>query len=245
MQVPLKRYWKDADHSYTLGVFPTIEMLENIPEHALGVILHSEGSANQGVKIIRGLCRAANLEVLENDRLVEKLSKRGNTYAVGVFKKYQGKLDHQENHLVLVHPSGMGNLGTILRTMLGFEHHSLALIEPAADIFNPRVIRASMGAIFQVQFQSFETFSDYWGTYAGHTLYPLMTDGEKRLDRVQFRTPYAVILGEESSGLDESFHQYGTSLRIPQSSAVDSLNIALSAGICLYQTYLNVHNEAN
>jgi TrmH family RNA methyltransferase len=191
------------------------------------------------VQIIRELCREADLEILENDRLVDKLARRGNTYAVGVFEKFQHHLDHGEDHLVLVHPSGMGNLGTIVRTMLGFGHRNLAVIEPAADLFHPRVIRASMGAIFQVTSQRFEAFSDYWGTYAGHTLYPLMTDGEQRLDQVRFESPHAVILGEESSGLEESFHQYGTSVRIPQSSAVDSLNIALSAGICLYQIYTN------
>jgi len=245
MKVPLKRYRKDAEHSYTLGVFPTIEMLENIPEYVHGVILHSEGASNRGVQIIRELCREADLEILENDRLVEKLAKRGNTYAVGVFEKYQHHLDHGQNHLVLVHPSGMGNLGTIFRAMLGFGHRSLAVIEPAADIFNPRVVRASMGAIFQVHCQRFESFSDYWGTYAGHTLYPLMTDGEKRLDQVRFISPHAVILGEESSGLDDHFHQYGTSVRIPQSSAVDSLNIALSAGICLYQIYANSPERAD
>lgn len=243
MNVPLKRYRKDAEHSYTLGVFPTIEMLENQPGHSLGVVLHSGGDTNQGVKIIRQLCREHNLEVMENDRLVDKLATKGNTYAVGVFKKYTRSLERDQNHLVLVNPSGMGNLGTVLRTMLGFGYSQLAVIEPAADIFHPRVVRASMGAIFQINIQRFNAFSDYWGTFADHSLYPLMTDGEIQLDQAEFIPPFAVILGDESSGLEDQFHEYGTSVRIPQSRAVDSLNLALSAGICLYQTYLNKNHR--
>jgi TrmH family RNA methyltransferase len=56
--------------------------------------------------------------------------------------------------------------------MLGFGYRDLALIEPAADPFHPKVIRASMGASFQVRTQSFRSFTDYWGTHAKHSLYP-------------------------------------------------------------------------
>ena len=237
MNVELKRYKNSFQHSYTLGVFPTIELLENKISRVQGVILHSDGKQNKGVEKIRNICRTHHLEVLESDRLVNKLSRRGNTYAVGVFEKYHPRLDFQANHLVLVQPSGMGNLGTIIRTMLGFGHQNLAVIEPAADLFHPKVIRASMGALFKINFDWFDQFADYWGTFSDHQLYPLMTDGKMPLTQAGFTAPYALVLGNEASGLPEEFHDYGTSLRIPQESAVDSLNIALAAGITLYQAY--------
>lgn len=239
MDARLKRYDKELKHSYTLGVYPTIELLEQQPSRALGVILHSAGQQNTGVDIIRDLCEDLDLEVLENNYLVEKIARRGDTYAVGVFKKYHMDLDHAANHVVLVQPRGMGNLGTITRTMLAFGQRDLGIIEPAADLFDPKVIRASMGAIFQLRFQWFDQFTDYWGTYASHQLYPLMTDGESALPEVDFQSPYALIFGEESGGLDQAYHQFGSSVRIPQASAVDSLNIALSVGVTLYQAALN------
>lgn len=238
MKVELKKYKKDADHSYCLGVFPTLELLEHQLDQVLGVIVHSRGADNSGVQKIRRICGEHNLELNENDRLVEKLSQRGNTYAIGVFQKFTRELAFDANHLVLVHPSGMGNLGTILRTMVGFDHRQLAVIEPAADIFHPKVIRASMGALFQIRVQTFPQFTDYWGTFSNHALYPLMTDGEVNLSEAAFQQPYSLIFGEEASGLEDSYRQYGTSIVIPHSPAIDSLNIALSVGISLYHAYL-------
>lgn len=237
MDVRLKRYQKTLPYSYTLGVFPTIELLQNQPSSVKGVLLHSKGNRNQGLDLIQELCGEHGIETIEHDHLVEKLSRRGDTYAVGVFDKYQPDLDQGANHVVLVQPQGMGNLGTIARTMLAFGIKNLGLVEPAADLFDPKVIRASMGAIFQLRFQWFDQFADYWGTFASHHLYPMMTDGEVSLTEIQFQPPYTLIFGEESSGLGKEYHQFGTSVRIPQEGAVDSLNIALSVGVTLYQAY--------
>lgn len=238
MDPKLKRYQKDFEHSYSLGVYPTLELLQTRPELALSILLHSKGSSNQGVSKIRRICQQGAVPLHENDHLVEKLAQRGNTYAIGVFRKYSERLDQSSNHLVLVNPSGMGNLGTIMRAMLGFECRDLAIIEPAADPFDPKVVRASMGAAFHLRIQSFATFPDYWGTHANHNLYPLMTDGKISLPEITLESPYALIFGDEGSGLGEEYHQYGTSLRIPQSPKVDSLNLAVTVGIALYQGWL-------
>lgn len=244
MDVSLKRYKKDFNHSYAVGVYPTIELLENRPSSVEGVLIHSKGEKNQGVDLIRKLCAEEDIEVLENDRLVEKLSRRGDIYAIGVFRKTHLDLDPEADHIVLVHPRSMGNLGTITRAMLAFSKKDLAIVEPAADLFDPKVVRASMGAMFQLRVRWFDQFPDYWGTFANHHLYPLMTDGEVRLPDATFSSPYALVFGEESSGLGEEFHQFGTSVRIPQSPQVDSLNIALSVGVTLYQCLVaEGHND--
>ncbi len=239
MNLKLKRYKKEDPHSYTLGVYPTIELLQNAPARTLGVFLHSKGADNAGVEKIRALCQRKNIPLTEDDKTIQRIAKKGNTYAIGVFEKSPQILSHTRNHVVLVNPSGMGNLGTIMRAMLGFGVRDLAIIEPAADHFNPQVIRASMGAIFQLQIATFATFADYWGTHASHALYPMMTDAETSLDKAQFQHPHALIFGNESAGLDPEYHQFGTSLSIPQSESVDSLNIALSVGIALYQVYIS------
>jgi TrmH family RNA methyltransferase len=231
-----KTYRRSFDHSYTLGVYPTLELLIHQPKITSRVILDRKGAKNQGVAKIRSLCRKQGIEIIESDRLVEKLSRRGNTYAVGVFQKESQPVEFQKNHLVLIHPASMGNLGTIMRTMAGYENNDLVIIEPAADPFDPRVVRASMGAIFQLRLSRYDQFADYWGTFPGHHLYPLMTDGEQPLPGVDFQPPWALIFGEESSGLGKEYHQYGTSIRIPHSEAVDSLNLAVAVGVCLYQT---------
>ncbi len=234
----LKRYQKDFDHSYCPGVFPTLELISQRPAQVLGVVLHSKGAENEGVLKIRQQAEQQQIELVENDRLAEKLAPRGNTYAIGVFRKYAAEIDQDRNHLVLVHPSSMGNLGTIMRSMLAFGIDDLALIEPAADYFDPRVIRASMGAAFHLKVKTYRSFPDYWGSQASHTLYPLMTDGKIDLPEADFQEPCSLIFGGEAAGLGAEYHQYGTSIRIPQAEAVDSLNLAQSVGITLYQTWV-------
>jgi TrmH family RNA methyltransferase len=238
MDIKLTRYKKDLDHSYSLGVYPTLELLTYQPEICLGVLLHAKGEKNQGVAKIRALCVEEDIPVQEDNRLVERIAQKGNTYAIGIFRKTRLELDRNRNHVVLVNPMGMGNLGTIMRAMLGFGHQDLVIIEPAADLFDPRVVRASMGGLFQIRAASYEQFSDYWGSYPNHQLYPLMTDGAQALPEISLEPPYALIFGNESSGLPDEFHQYGSSLRIPQAGAIDSLNLALSVGITLYQAWI-------
>lgn len=238
MQQKLKRYQKEFDFSYCLGVYPTLELINTRPDLVLAILLHSKGAHNQGIDKIRAVADNLDIEIIENDRLVEKLAIRGNTYAIGVFKKFPGGLDPDLDHLVLVNPSSMGNLGTIMRSMLGFGLHDLALIEPTADPFDPKVIRASMGAVFHLRFQKFRTFPDYWGMQPNHALYPFMTNGKIALPEVSFSKPAALIFGGEAPGLGEEFQQFGTSIRIPQAKEVDSLNLAQSVGIALYQFWV-------
>ena len=57
----------------------------------------------------------------------------------------------------------MGNLGTIIRTMAGFGFANLVLIRPAADVFDPKTVRASVGTVFRLSFEYFDTFNDYRG----------------------------------------------------------------------------------
>ncbi len=77
----LKRYQKDFDHSYSFGVYPTLELLSYRPEFTSAVLLHSKGSENQGITKIRSICMDRQIEIIESDNLVNKLASRGNTYA--------------------------------------------------------------------------------------------------------------------------------------------------------------------
>lgn len=234
----LKRYNKDFEFSYCYGVYPTLELINFQPGKIFAVLLHSKGLNNKGIIKIRQACGNFQIEIIENDRLVEKLADRGNTYAIGVFNKYSSDLSRQNNHLVLVNPASMGNLGTILRAMLGFGYYDLSIIEPGADHFDPKVIRASMGAIFQINIKKYQAFTDYWGSFSNHQLYSLMTDGKISLPEAKFQTPHSLIFGPESSGLTDKFLDYGTSIRIPQNDQVDSINLALSVGIAMYHSWV-------
>jgi len=237
MNIRLKRYKKDFEHSYTFGVFPTLELLDHQVEHALGVLAHPKGLENQGIARIREICQGVGIPLEIQDRTFPRLGARENDYAVGVFRKYESQLDPWSNHVVLVNPSSLGNLGTIMRTMLGFGFDDLALVTPAADHFDPGVIRASMGAIFKMRAVAFPDFEAYRRDYP-RTYYPLMTSGEHLIHQVVYRAPYSLIFGNEGSGLGEEFRAIGQSVSIPQTKVIDSFNLAIAVGITLYQATL-------
>jgi TrmH family RNA methyltransferase len=177
VNIRLKRYKKDFEHSYALGVFPTLELLTHRPENILGVAIHPKGAKNRGVLKIQEICHKNAIPFEFQEKSFPRIGARENDYAIGVFQKYEPGLDADANHVILVNPSGMGNLGTIARTMLGFGFRDLAIIEPAADIFHPDVIRASMGALFQLRFERFVDFAAYQKSQP-RNFYPLMTDGK-------------------------------------------------------------------
>jgi TrmH family RNA methyltransferase len=237
MELKLRRYKKNIGHSYSFGVYPTLELLHHQPENVLRVIIHPKGETNAGVSKIRLLCQKHQVLCVIDQKTHNRLGARDNDYAIGVFRKVEPSLAVERNHVVLVNPASKGNLGTIIRTMLGFDFQDLAIILPGVDIFHPDVIRASMGAFFQMKFAHFKDFSAYQNIYS-RNLYPLMTDGDTLLHKTVFKSPYGLIFGSESTGLPEEFHTLGMSISIPQSDRIDSLNLATAVGLALYQAYL-------
>lgn len=233
MTITLKKYKKDFDHAYTFGVFPTLELLHHQPDHVHLILLHSRGERNEGVSKIHDIAAKRRIRVEVNDTAIERISDKGNDWAIGVFHKYTPSLDLAANHVVLVNPSDMGNLGTILRTMLSFGVTNLALIRPAVDVFDPRAVRASMGALFQANFEYFDTFDDYTRRF-DRAYYPFITGTHTEIGQVRFADPHSLIFGNESAGLPDAFRQIGTPVGIPITDRVDSLNLATAVGIGLF-----------
>jgi len=229
----IKPYKKDADYSYTLGAFPTFELINAKPEIVRKVIVHSSFTEQEK---LRSICSRSNIGIELNDKLINRLSDKENCYVAGVFDKYQCKLEADKPHIVLVNPSNMGNLGTIIRTAVGFAIYNLAIIRPCADIFNPKTVRSSMGALFRLNFAHYDSFDSYRQEFGRHEIYTFMLNGEKTLtlDNCPKAKLYSLVFGNEASGLDDSFMRVGTSIMIPQSTYVDSLNLTIAVGIGAY-----------
>jgi TrmH family RNA methyltransferase len=230
----LKPYKKDFGYSYAYGVSATLELLRQRPQDALTVHLHTKGTKNKGIDEIRSRATTQGVELIESSGSIDRLTNTENTYAVGVFRKFETTLAAFQNHIVLVNPQDKGNLGTILRSMVAFGKEDLAIIKPAVDIFDPKVVRASMGAIFTIRFSYFSTFKDYRENYT-RSYYPFITDADTKLGDVSFAPPYSLVFGSESEGLNSTFRSIGTSVSIPQSDKVDSLNLSIAVGLALFE----------
>ena len=157
----LKKYNKDSLYSYTFGAYPTFELLQNKPECVTKIIAHEKLENTEDITKLLRLAKANKIEVVYSGKTIEKLSGKDNIYIMGVFKKYILKTKNNSNHVLLVNPSDKGNLGTIIRVMLGFGYKDLILITPCVDYFDPKVIRASMGSIFSINIQEYPSFEEY------------------------------------------------------------------------------------
>jgi TrmH family RNA methyltransferase len=237
MDTPLKPYKKEFAYSYSFGVFPTLELLQHRPGEVLRVLVSEVGLKNRGVAKLNEMCDRRRVPFEINTKAVERLAPKENAYVVGVFGKYEQELSAGADHVVLVNPADMGNLGTIMRTMLGFGVSNLGIVRPGADVFDPRAVRASMGALFSLNFRYFDTFDQYKAAYPepGRAVYTFMTGGANSLSATRFEHPFTLVFGNESAGLPAEFAQAGRCVTIRHSSKIDSLSLPIAAAIALYE----------
>lgn len=236
-----KPYKKGSDYSFTPGIFPTIELLTKRPQAALHVYIAPNSDHSEGIQKIRGLCARHNIPLEIDAKAINRLTPNNHSFALGVFKKYTADLAQSQPHVVLVNPDDTGNMGTILRTMLGFGHRDLAIIRPAVDVFDPKTVRSSMGALFSQRVQYFNAIEDYIAQY-NHHLYPFLLDTPTMLADATFGGTYALVFGTEGAGLPDSYKKFGTPLRIEQTRDVDSLNLAVAASVVLYKAFTDTKN---
>ncbi len=232
----LEAYDKALDYSYAPGIFPATECLQNARERCLRLLLSSQSEESRGAQKLREAAQSAGVRVEIADRALERISQKENCFAAMGYRKQEGVFDGRAPHVVLHHPSDSGNLGTILRTALGFGLTNIAIIRPAVDSDDPRVTRASMGAAFSLNVRHFGSFEEYREEYPERQLFPFMLTGAVPLEEAVRRVsgPFSLVLGNEASGLPDAFAQMGISTLIPHSGKIDSLNLAIAAGIGMY-----------
>ena len=232
----LEPYSRKLDYSYQLGVFPSLMLLEARPECAQRLLLHPQGLENEGVVKLRERCAELGVREELAERVLRRESKKDNCFAGLVFKKYDCDLAKDANHAVLCQISDAGNAGTAMRSLLGFGIRDLAVVKPCVDVFDPHVLRASMGAFFKLRVRVYDTFEDYRAEHPSRPLYPFMLDGARSLDDVAAEAdpPSSLVFGNEQTGLPARFAELGQSVLIPQSPEIDSLNLAVAVSVGAY-----------
>lgn len=237
----IKKYKKDSQYSYTLGAFPTLELIKNKKENIIKIYIHSSFKNEEVLNKIYSFLNKEKIEI--NDKIFNKLSDKENVFIIGIFNKYNMKLNNNANHVLLENPSNMGNLGTMIRSSLGFNFKDIAIILPGVDIFDPKVIRASMGSIFSVNIEYFKDLNDYKNKYNNHKIYSFMLQTDNLLQNYKFNNELSTLaFGNEASGLSISFKNENP-IRISHSSLIDSLNITNAMTIALYEFNKQVGNK--
>ena len=231
----VSRYKKEDDVTYALGATVVMEYLNVRPDLVEGVILHPKFSSRDTIDRIGDICKANKISVATEEKPFNILSKKDNCFVIVVIEKKKVQI-RDGNHMVLVNPSNCGNMGTIVRSCLGFGVTDIAIVgKTSADPCDPKTIRASMGACASVNIEVFDDFSEYQKRFPQNNLYPFMLDGSTKLQETTINRPFSLIMGNEATGLDPAFKNIGQPIRIEHSSDIDSLNITIAASIGLYE----------
>lgn len=142
-----------------------------------------------------------------------------------------------ERAVALVSPQDPGNLGTILRTMDAAGVKNFFLLEGGVELYHPSVVRASMGTLFwtAVVQTSFEKFLS-WSQRANCQLIGTSARADGRYDGFSPTPPWVLVLGNEQKGLTrDQLSACNLTISLPMRGRVSSLNLAVAAGILLYQ----------
>ena len=227
-----QKYRKSLAYSYTYGVFPTLELCSTRPDCVEQVFFSSPDKGGKGVAKILRFCRARRIPISKSATTVRRLSGR-DFPVVGVLRKYSSTIGRDVPHVVLHQPQYEGNVGTVIRTMLGFGFRHLALICPGPDLMSPEVIRASMGAVFRLHWERFSNWDEYRQTFPERLLYCFMPDGDAFLEQVAPRGTFSPVFGSEGGGLPKAARRWGATVRICHDRNIDSLNLGVAIGIVL------------
>ncbi len=157
--------------------------------------------------------------------------------AVAKQKKYEMKEFTDKKRLVLLENiKDAGNLGTILRACKAFDIDGVLLLGDTIDLYNPKVIRASVGCfdipVINVDYDEISLFKN-------HKIYSTaLYKDSKPLKSIKFETPFIIAFGSEADGLTNKFLMKTTeNIKIETSTNVESLNLSIAVSICLYESF--------
>ncbi len=130
-----------------------------------------------------------------------------------------------------------GNLGAVIRSADGAGAGGVIVPDLRTDLFNPNVIRASLGTVFAMP-TAVASCEDVlqWLRDRGIVAYAARVDAEKEYWQADFTVPCAIVLGNEAQGLTRRWSGPGVqSVRLPMLGSADSLNVSATAAILLYE----------
>jgi TrmH family RNA methyltransferase len=133
-----------------------------------------------------------------------------------------------------------GNLGTIIRTADATGAAGVILVGSCTDPFDPVAVKASMGAVFSVPLAAAATASEFLGWCQENGIAVAGTSGTApgTFWDAPLPAPVAFLLGSEGSGLPDALLAAGDlRLRIPMTGTAESLNLAVAAGVLLYEAW--------
>ncbi len=206
-------------------------LVKDIPAgYPVEFILLKKSTADKFADMAKSLNR--NIYLVE-DNIFKTISDTVTPFGVmAVCKQKEPKAIESSKILALDNIQDPGNMGTILRSCLAFGFYDIIGIS-CADIYSPKVVRASMSAIFKLNYiavdmaAALEILADY-------DLAILDAKGAD-IRSCAFGKKVALVLGNESIGVSQVLKSKGRAVSIPISNAIESLNAGVAASIAMFE----------
>jgi TrmH family RNA methyltransferase len=188
---------------------------------------------------------SSEVEIIEiSNEVYKKIALRDTTEGViGLAKSKDLSLDSIKfkttNPLILIAeaPEKPGNIGAILRTADAAGIDAVFIANPKTDIYNPNIIRSSVGCVFTTNIATGTTSEiiDFLKTNE-IKMYGAALTAAVEYQTINFKEPSAIIVGTEATGLsDEWLNNTTQNIIIPMRGAIDSMNVSVSAAIIIFE----------
>ncbi|MGI6213009.1 MAG: TrmH family RNA methyltransferase [Christensenellales bacterium] len=206
-------------------------LVKDIPiDYPVCSIFLKKSVAQKYEKLAYGLCEEV---FMVDDSIFNAVSDTASPAGIlAVCSQKQACAPQGDKILVLDTLQDPGNLGTVLRSCAAFGFYDIIGIN-CADFYSPKVVRASMSAVFKLNFieaeypSALEILRDY-------AVFILDASGSD-IRSMRPNGKIALVLGNESAGVNQILKNKGKMLGIPMSGEIESLNAAVAASIAMFQ----------
>lgn len=205
------------------------------------MVLYSEAISNRGADLIQNFTRKAVPCFSVDAKIMEQLSATETSQGiVGLFQQQKVKFKQTLELLLIV--DGVrdpGNLGTLLRTALAANMNGVVAIQGTVDLYSPKVVRAGMGAHFQLPLLSMEWLEFEERVLGRHPkltmLATVVSEGES-IWQVDMRGPIALVIGSEADGVSShALELCDHRITIPMPGESESLNAGIAGSIVIFE----------
>ena len=186
-----------------------------------------------------------NIDVIEiTKELYQKIAYRDTTEGVlAIAKTKDNKLDSltfkNQNPIILVAeaPEKPGNIGALLRTADAANVDAVLIANPKTDIYNPNIIRSSVGCVFtnSIAIGSTSEIIEFLKSNSIN-IFCAALQASKDYHKQNYTKPTAIVVGTESTGLSQEWLDNSTqNIIIPMQGEIDSMNVSVAAGILIFE----------
>ncbi len=154
-----------------------------------------------------------------------------------IYNKPEARLDNT-TVIYLNTVSDPGNLGAIFRSALAFDIKNVVVDENCVDVYNPKTISAARESIFKLNISLDKDLKLFKKIKKQMPVFATSLEGKDNLEAVLKNNKYCLVFGNEANGVDKKIlSESDGQIKIAMTENIESLNVAISAGIIFYQIY--------